>query len=322
MPNEILITAIPFTIGLSFAALIAFAAAAFQEIRQGGKAPDVIRRVYVYLVMFITLLIAASSTVTLVDTGLRAQVFTAAGASAYLETPPMLFFSSPEPEKFGSVALKCDGGCTLTDAQRADIANWKTSYEDWQQRTSANRQQAQNLIDSISFLLVSIVVFALHWFMARRDRQSGGNPAMRTTYLWAISFVMLVGTVVSAGFLLNTGLRTAFLKGDAGLSGSGAKTPAMIGSSPERTSLDSVVTCGEQCGLDAATIQLAKNWQQDYERVVQRTNAESQRRDRHNALSRELAFLVVFLPLFVWHLRSAQRERHSPTPPPVPTPTT
>lgn len=306
METNILIPSIPAIAGLSFAALIVFVIAAIQESKHDVPTPDIVRRGYVYLVSFVTLLIASAALASLLNTGLRSTVFKQADVvPSYKMMPPSLYVppTAAQSEK-GTLGLTCASGCTLTADQRDSIAAWVVQYKDWKRTSNANFQRNQDIVTAISFLLIAAIVYAFHWVLANRDKRQTGALAMRITYLWALSFLFIITSVVSAAFLLNTTLKTVFLHGEDTSTSISAPVPV----ASERSPVDSLVTCGSACGLSADTVNLAKEWQTKYGAYITSQQENAARRNRDNAFALEIAFLIVALPLFAYHFRTVWQE--------------
>lgn len=318
MDIDILLPAMPAIAGLSFAALIVFVIAAIQESKHGANTAETVKRGYLYLVSFVTLLIASAALVSLLDTGLRAVAFTRADVlPAYKAMPPGLYLTPEKVEPAASVpvnGLSCTTGCTLTTTQKLQVSEWEAAYRDWQKTADRGYQRSQSLVTSLSFFIVALIVFLFHWLLARRDRTAGQVTAMRITHLWAVSFIMIIASVVSAGFLLNTTLKTVLLKGEVGNSVQTGPVPAIY----DRSGVDSLVTCGGPCGLSNDTVTLAQQWQTDYAAYTTSQREGAAARNRDNNFAKEIAFLIVALPLFFYHFRTVWKETRGlkdPTPP-------
>ncbi len=300
-----LLASIPAVAGLSFAALIVFIIAAVQESKHGAPTADIVKRGYLYLVAFVTLLIASAALVTLLDTGLRAAVFTkAVDIPAYRSAPPGLYLptEAPDATKTTPATLRCTEGCTLTASEKDAVASWAQSYREWQRTTDPAYQRSQSLVTSISFLLIALLVYLFHWVLARREHAQHASTGMRITYLWSVSFIMLMTTVLAAAFLLNTTLKAAFLKDSRSTTFSEPFPTA------DRAAVESVVTCGNACGLDAETAALAQEWLTDRDAALQKDQSNVATQERHGSFAREIAFLLVALPLFFVHFRTVWRE--------------
>ncbi len=306
------------SLGISFVALILLAVTAMHDAKQGGNKAAIVKRGYIYLVSFITLLLIGVSLINLLDLGLRSTVLTKADPMmGYYSSPPPGLYLTPASTK-AEVApafqtnLTCDNGCTLTDAQKTDIKNWEQNYQSWQQSNgSATNRRAQSLVTPLSFLIIAGLAFLFHWRWVRKDRNEMDEASnlTRSTYFTAMSFVWLLTLIISAGFLLNTTLRAVI----PGAEQSKVGISPMTVSSTDQQAVESMVTCGEKCGLSASTIALAEQWKTDSTTWTERQNINQPSRDRQNALATELAFFIVALPLFWFHYRTAWlKKKQSP----------
>ena len=316
MGPEFFFPAIFIILAISFVALIALGVAAMHDARQTSVGrSSIVRRGYIYLVSFVTLLFIGAALFALLDLGMRAAVFRSAD-------PFMGYYSSPPPSLYlqplkttdmpiGPIMLECANGCTITDQQKSDIASWKQNYEQWRETGGPSIKRAQALITPLSFLIVSLIVFLVHWRMVLRDRSAieEGNNLTRSTYFTAMGFVWLLTSVIAAGFLVNTLLRMA-------IPGAETKSRSMAVpleiSNQEIKGVESMTSCGAACGLDEETVALARSWKNDYTIWQERNSASSTSRSRQNALSVEISFLIIALPLFWYHMRTAWREKKQP----------
>ncbi len=301
--------AFPFIILLTIAVGIVLIIAAIMETRHGLKTTDVVRRIYLYLVSFVTLLGIAIGVAGTLNVAFRSWIFTKAVYTEqisgslpvpYMITKPATPVEEPQP------LLSCTNGCTLTQEQKDAVALWESNYREWKRENNPQTQRAAQLIMSLSFLIIALLVFIPHWMLTRHDRRgAGGTTPLRVTYLWAVSFVMLLTSVVAAGFLLNTSLKAAFLKNTTGTVNrvvSYGLPPANI------TDVDAIANCGKTCGLSDETVQLAKEWRQDYTALLNVKSEDSERQNRHGTLAVSLAALLAAFPVFAWHFKTVWRE--------------
>lgn len=311
MGQELFLSFLPVVIGLTFVGLIALGISAITDGKHEGRKDTIVRRLYVYLVSFTTLLLVALAVGSLLDLGLRSAVFTKADPTPgyYNEPPPGLYWSSgtvkePVPESSG--ALSCDNGCTLTDEQKTEIANWETNYANWKNRQSLTSRRAQALITPLSFLVIAGIVFFIHWRFVLRDRRDMGEGNMtRATYFNAMSFIWLVMSIVVGALLLTTVLK-AFIPG-------GESTPSRavdaIYASSDRKVIKSLTICSSTCGLSGTTADTAQEWLTEYDAWTTRQDVDAVVRQRHNNFAVNLSFLLVAVPLFWYHFRTAWGER-------------
>lgn len=305
---------LPAVVGISFAGFIALAISLSREGQHELPRSSLVKRGYIYLVSFITLLIVGLAAITLVELGLRNLVFTKAAPTTgygFVEPPPTLYISS---EKIATApaptsGLTCENGCSLTDQQKQDITSWQENYRQWKARQSPTGRIAQSLVNPLSFLIVAGIIFFFHWRMVLRDRRRLEESKNLTwaTYFSAMSFIWLITIVFAGGFLLNTVLRSVLPGAETS---TGGVTPTSI-SAVDRAGVTSLVTCGQACGLSEETRAAAQEWQNDYQ-TWQQSQPTGTDRDRHNRLANQMAFVVVALPLFWYHFRTAWREKKQP----------
>lgn len=302
---------LPAVLGLGFVGFIALGVAAVQDGKHASAKSDIVRRAYIYLVSFVTLLLVALSVANLLDLGLRSSVLTKADPTSvsFPEPPPPLYLSSKVPPAGATEnKLTCDKDCTLTDQDKTDIAAWATNFANWKDRSKTTNVRTQALITPLSFLLIAGIVFLFHWRFVRHDRQNMevGSNLTRSTYFASMSFIWLIVIVIVGGMLLNTTLRTTIPGAQD------AKRPYMDAVPFGGQATDSIVTCGEKCGVDAATIALAKEWKTENDAWSARQRNTDASRATQNSLAPELAFVIVALPLFLLHFKTwwKERQRH------------
>lgn len=304
-----IINAFPVIIMLTIGVGITFIIAAIQESKHGQKTANIIRRVYLYLVSFVTLLGLTLGIAGVLNIGLRSWVFTKASyTNNQGNAPPVPSMISKAPVADGAAQplLTCTGGCTMTQEQKDSIAQWEHDYQVWRRSSDEGTQRASKLITSLSFLIIALAVFIPHWLLVSRDKRFGeGTTPLRVTHLWAVSFVMLLTSVIAAGFLLNTALKSAFLKNSADMQD--RSVPLAI-YNQQATDVDSIVSCGQACGVDATTVQHARQWRQEYDASLTITPEEQESRARHTMFAMTLAALLAALPLFFYHFRTVWRE--------------
>lgn len=308
MGQQFVSMSIPIISVLSFVALIALTVAAIHDGRHSDKKNEYIKRIYVYLVAFITLLLIGSSLIDLLNTSLRASVFTKADPSSIYSNPPPSLYLAPsivEGKEATGTAFTCATGCDLSEQNKTDIAAWATSYKQWQDSSAPGVVRAQGLIAPISFLIVAGLVYLFHWRLTKGEKNEmhGQANLTRATYTWAMSFIWLIVVVFSAGFLLNTTLRAL-------IPGAGTATKAQYDRSVPAvmtTDLSSVTACATACGLSSETVALAAQWKTDYQAWTDQQNDPA--RERHNNFSSEIAFLIVGIPFFFYHFRQSWRKK-------------
>jgi hypothetical protein len=312
MESGIFVAFIPIGGGMAFLAAVAFLIGAAQDAKQAGSKADVVKHVYFYLTAFITLLIVVFASVTLLNVGLKSWAFHKADDVAnYRGTPPSFFLtSSTVQEKVQPTGLTCaTETCTLTDADRQDLANWKQSYTDWKNQNDIQRMRATTTVVGLSFLIVGLAAFLFHWRVIQRERakRTDGRPlVIRAIYLWSMALTGLLMLVISTGFLLNTVLRMWLYPNVDTTSNS---RPIAIIS--EQASVDSIITCGEKCGISNEDVSLARQWKADYTAATSGPT-DMRAATRQNELATTLPFVVVGIPLFAYHWIAVRKREDEP----------
>lgn len=300
----------PVIIALTIAVGITFIIAAIQESKHGLATSDVVRRIYLYLVSFVTLLGLTLGLIGVLNVGLRSWVFTKATFATQSSTPPVPYLVSKAPAGTTTTPLlTCTNGCTLSQEQKDSLTQWENEYRVWKNATDEKAHRASQLITALSFLIIALVVFIPHWMLAKRDRhESGHTTPLRVTYLWAVSFVMLVAGVVAGGFLLNTTLKSVFLKTGTDTNIRSTQ-PVFV---QQTGDVDSIVTCGATCGVDPVTVTHAQEWRQAYDASLAQTPQEQEQRNRHNLFALTIAAILATIPLFVYHFLTVWKETKTP----------
>lgn len=317
MGTEFFLGSLPFIGGIGFVAFIALGVAALGESKHGGSMGIAVRRLYIYLVSFLTLLLISTAVISLLDLGLRSVVFTKADPVGSYQTPPPTPYiptkdASAEVVAIGGEKLTCaDETCSLTDDQKTAIEQWTNEYKTWKEQNKPSQQRANLLVTALSFLIIAGIAFGIHWFFAVRDAKGSVDSPTRATYLWAMSFVWLIASVVTMGFLLTTALKAGF---NVETTTSYREPASLVVSNTETVA--SFETCGTICGLSEETITLANEWKSDYDTWNARNTSDDKTRTRQNSLATQLSLVLVALPLFAYHFMKAWRENRKPQEPP------
>lgn len=129
--------------------------------------------------------------------------------------------------------------------------------------------------------------------------------SIRRLYFYLVSFIALGFIVGSSVYLLNYVAKvTVFTKADISYRG----TPPPLFFNPAKNGgdvPDTVVTCTPTCSLTDSQRTSISDWQDNY-RVWQQQPTSSTNRAR--GLVNALSFLIVALPVFWFHFRTAQRD--------------
>lgn len=274
---------------------------ASQDGKEQKSKSDSVRHVYLYLTSFATLLIASSAIATLIAIGIQSF----GTDNRFQSPPPSMYLTEIQTKEVAPVEplplVTCTEDCSLTTTQREQISLWTDDYRNWQENETGNRAQSQGLVAGLSFLIIGAVVYIFHWRLAKRERRrADGAPLMvRSIYLWAMSFVMLVTIVVSGGFVINTVLKEV-VPGAQDSNQIYRSTPAPT----DTAAMTALANCGEKCELDADTIAFAKSWQTDFDTWSGKQNDRS----LASRLADTLPYLLVALPLFWYHFKTVRKE--------------
>ena len=115
-----------------------------------------IKKVYLYMVSLISLVILVIAGIMLINMALKAWVFTEADNAYYYE-PKLMCSESKNPD--GSV-VPLDPNCS------------NPNYEQEQRDEEAKRRSAQrqsSAAQAVAMILVAIPVFFYHWKLARKE---------------------------------------------------------------------------------------------------------------------------------------------------------
>lgn len=308
--QETLFISLPFIGVVTIVAGVAMLIGANQDGKEQQSKNDSVRHVYLYLASFATLLVASAAIATLLGIGVESF-----GTSTQRQSPPpSLYLISDDPKPLaptetGTAEVTCtDNACSLSETQRARVTEWTAEYRNWKNNTEHSTNQAQGVVAGLSFLIIGGLVYLFHWRLAQRERtRKDGEPLMvRTIYLWAMSFVMLVVVVVSGGFVVNSVLKQV-IPGAQDTTQNIFSTPSPV----DTTLMEQVATCGDTCDLDSETVSYAQAWETDYHAWSEKQNTRS----LADELAVTLPYLIVAIPLFWYHFRTVRHESKKETTP-------
>ncbi len=131
------------------------------------------------------------------------------------------------------------------------------------------------------------------------------SPTIRNLYFYLVSFIALGFVVGSGVYLLNYVAKvTVFPKADISYRG----TPPGLyftSTSKDGTAPVSTVECAKTCSLTDTMRADIASWQQSYTSWRQQPTAAT---NRSRGLVNALSFLIVSLPIFWFHFRTAQKD--------------
>jgi len=307
-----------------FIVLIIFAILGIIEGKSSMSRSRIIRSLYFYLASLITLGIVVGSLVFLVNVGLKTYVFTEADPVLNrIGPPPSLYFQGQAvAETTGQEVLQCAGDCTLTSVQKTTIADWQSGYNSWlEAKSKPNSQRASDLVAALSFLIVALPFYLIHFRVVQKDAKAGEvqeHSAIRPTYFYFISLAALLMIVIAGGMLINLGLKTWVITSADETENQARKisTPVPEGM-VETSAVQSIIDCGAKCGLDSATITQAEQWQDDYQAWQ---DASQNYNNKQRQAAAAIPYVLWGIPLFWYHwnvVRKESREKKEQSVPPT-----
>jgi len=301
-----------FLIPFTFIAIILFVIAATMEGKTTPKKGLVIRSVYFYLASLVTLGIVVGSVIFLFNLGLKAWVFTEAEPLNYrLGTPSSLYLgANTSPEASQQNILSCEDNCELSSSQKNSIEAWEEDYTEWQAaKNNPNSGLARDAVNAFSFLIVALPLFIIHYRIVQRDNKksdSEGKSVIRPSYFYFVSLGSLIMMVIAGGVLVNLTLKTWVFPSAGEVDKSNRYAEPAEMRLAEESSVQSIVDCGQACGLDEKTVTLADQWLVDYDAWQ---DASSKSYDNvHRQASSTIPYIIVGLPLFWYHWRTVRKE--------------
>ncbi|MBU0964084.1 hypothetical protein KKC06_03535 [Patescibacteria group bacterium] len=298
---------------LGVLALVIFGIAAIIEGKSTMKKSNVIRSVYFYMASLVTLAIVIGSVIFLINLGLKSWLFTEADPVLYrIGSPPSLFLGDRfEPEVIDEAFLICEDGCILSASQKSNIATWQENYTDWQKRKSnPGGDRARDAVAALSFLIISLPIFIIHFRIlqkeSKKDEAIAGREVIRPTYFYFVSLSALLMIVIAGGMLINLGLKTWVFpsagEADRIESKEYFAEPYVIS---EKTNIQSIVDCGEECEIDEETIALAELWLIDY---TEWQNSYGAQDSTQRQAASTIPFVLLGMPLFWYHWSVVRKE--------------
>lgn len=279
------------------------------------KKGTLIRSLYFYLTCLVTLGIVVGSLISLGSLSLRTWVFPDADSPVSTLGPPPIWYApiasdtavAPVKE-VTAPTLSCEQGCTLSESEKASLRDWSTSYSSWKQSfDNPDAQHARSAVSALSFLIVALPFFLIHFRIVQRDAQDPENEtAIRPIYFYFISLGALLMVVISGGMLINVALKTwVFPSASTQDTIESRSFPAQV-ATDEQAAIDSISACGTACGVEQDIIDQAEAWSSDYAAwsTLNNTSPDTRQREASGALP----FFIFGVPLFWYHWSMVRRE--------------
>ena len=128
--------------------------------------------VYLYTVSLIALVFFAVGMGNLINTALKAYIFTEVEKRDYnMCNSQPYFYSTVQAEKIK------ESGITLEEQQQLD--NMIADYENWKENNTGDEciksERQKKMLDSITMILIAFPIYILHWRMARKERNEADS---------------------------------------------------------------------------------------------------------------------------------------------------
>lgn len=319
---------IPFIIVGGLGALVLFIVAVVQESKSDRKGG--FRQAFYTVVSLVMLTITVGSSIALLNVGFRQFVFTSATTfQQRYSTPPALYLPSQggtiipvkgditgptavttSPTTTSPSVYQCTTDCQLTTDDKAAVEQWVTSYQDWQKQQSSSLATRRSLANALGFLIVGLPLFIIffRWVQRGHKQEQGDKPSpLRSLYFYGVAFAGLVMAVVATGIVINDGLKV-WLKTGSDTNVISQPVPALA----TDYGVKSLLACSTKCGFTSEQVSLANHWLTDNTKYteLQRTNQGQYSSD----LAMAIPFVVVGLPLFLYHFTTIRKDSTEPKP--------
>ena len=132
-----------------------------------NKTTKIVMTIYLYTVSLISLIFFAVGMGNLINTSLKAFIFTEAEKRDYSMCNNYPYYSSIDAQ-----ALKEKG---ITVEQQDQIDNMIKDYEEWKSRNTGDAcyksEREKRMLDAVTMILIAFPLYIIHWKMARKERQ-------------------------------------------------------------------------------------------------------------------------------------------------------
>ncbi len=294
-------------------ALTFFLMAVFSQESKTLSRTTLVRSAFVHVIAFVSLAMLVGSVIYMGQEGLRVSVWPKAQTPYYYsEQPPSLFFSNSKLNSPESTALKCETACEFTDADKAQITTWRDAYTNWKANSTGSWsiERKRGIVDALSMFIVGGGLFIWFFiFIAQREnkklRPILGRPiALRTVYYYLVALVSLLAAIIAATLLVNIALKSAFHLENT----KSTITAPIYAGGTEKTSVQSIINCGNKCGISAGNQSLAKQWLVDYDSWISKGGGKPNNNSAQTDLANYLPILIISAPLFWYHFARIRRE--------------
>ena len=138
-----------------------------------NKTTKIVRTIYLYTVALISLVFLAVGTGNLINTTLKAYVFTEAEKNEYSRCNSYPYFAS----SIDAEALKKSS--QITEDQKTQIENMLKEYDNWKKENTGDvcikAERQKKMLDAVTMILIALPLYIFHWRMARKEKQETEN---------------------------------------------------------------------------------------------------------------------------------------------------
>ncbi|MFA5086557.1 MAG: hypothetical protein WC468_03170 [Candidatus Paceibacterota bacterium] len=138
-----------------------------------NKTTKIVRTIYLYTVALISLVFLAVGTGNLINTTLKAYIFTEAEKNEYSRCTSYPYFVS----SIDAEAVKKN--TQITEDQKTQIDNMLKEYENWKKENTGDvcikAERQKKMLDAVTMILIALPLYVFHWRMARKEKQETEN---------------------------------------------------------------------------------------------------------------------------------------------------
>ena len=131
-----------------------------------NKTTKIVMTIYLYTVSLISLIFFAVGMGNLINTSLKAFIFTEAEKRDYTMCNNYPYYSTIDAQ-----ALK-EKGITVEEQNQLD--NMIKDYEEWKSRNTGDAcyksEREKRMLDAVTMILIAFPLYIIHWRMARKER--------------------------------------------------------------------------------------------------------------------------------------------------------
>ncbi|MCK9445261.1 hypothetical protein M0Q50_00025 [bacterium] len=131
-----------------------------------NKTTKIVMTIYLYTVSLISLIFFAVGMGNLINTSLKAFIFTEAEKRDYTMCNNYPYYSTIDAQ-----ALK-EKGITVEEQNQLD--NMIKDYEEWKSKNTGDTcyksEREKRMLDAVTMILIAFPLYIIHWRMARKER--------------------------------------------------------------------------------------------------------------------------------------------------------